>query len=251
MILKKDLNGRCIIIYLNLIANLFIILCIIKPICAQNISHYVGYAYDSKTKKLLYTDTYQETKINNQLYAKASYRDVKNQLLAQKHVTFNQQLASPSFYFKNHVTGVIASVNVGLSNINVWYRPSFLKDFSKSEISLKEQSVVDAGFHYYVLKHWDSLLKGQQIAVNYIAPSRGTEISLHLFFVQTENKNNQTYHVFKVQAQSFLIRLFFPAIVLHYDANTKQLLRFEGLSNIKLGKKPNHVFMTFKYLNHI
>ena len=186
---------------------------------------------DLKTNDFLYEDHYHEYLIDNSLHASVSYKK-DDLLIASKEVSFDTTPSAPSFKFINHQTGVIASVNVA-SDVTIYYRPSFNKPYKTKTIPLTSHTVIDAGFHYYVLNHWDALDQNELIPVDYVAPSKQRTFSLQMKKIKEDIWNGKQTHVFHIESTSFIARLFIKPILLRYDSHTQQLLYFQGISNIK------------------
>jgi hypothetical protein len=92
-----------------------------------------------------------------------------------------------------------------------------------------EHAVIDDGFNTYVAAHWDALLAGQYVPVQYLVPSR------HRFY---------HFRVVKVDAAKpdelrlrlqldFWFGRFLPHMYVTFDRASRTLIRYEGISNIR------------------
>lgn len=86
----------------------------------NDLIHYIGSAYDLKNNTLIYTDEYKEYLTDNlQLAAMVVYRYPNGDIIATKNIVYSDNFSSPSFSFSNQITGVLASILVSTSNINI------------------------------------------------------------------------------------------------------------------------------------
>jgi hypothetical protein len=212
--------------------------------------HYTGSAYDLKNNGLLYTDEYKEYITDaGELAATATYRYPNGDIIATKNIIYTHHRSSPSFTFSNHITGVIASVSANTSAITIAYRPSFESIFKIKTIPFPKHTVIDAGFYYFIIQSWDELMKGNAIPIHYVSPSKQSVFSLQVRKIRSERWKNRDTVLFKLDVKNLIIRLFVDHITLRYDANTQQLLTYEGLSNIKLMSGEHRIYMTISHHN--
>ncbi|MBG90886.1 MAG: hypothetical protein CL521_03605 [Actinobacteria bacterium] len=224
---------------------LLLALIITTPIIADPLLTYTGYAYESDGKSLIYTDHYKELNHQGRHQAKVTYRDPKANIMAQKTIYYNENKASPSFRFENHVTGVIASVNVG-KDIQIAYKKSHDSKFEYHTQKLTDNTVIDAGFHYFIRRHWTTLINGDSQEISYLSPSKGRYFTLEIKAIPSITPKTSR---FIIQPRSFLARLFVTPIIVTYKSKSKQLLRYQGASNIKLSKVSLTIDMRINHPN--
>tara|TARA_A100001015_G_scaffold316162_1_gene429754 strand:- start:1775 stop:2500 length:726 start_codon:yes stop_codon:yes gene_type:complete len=227
--------------------KIFIFLIIFHLSCtAKPLIHYIGSAYESRSDIFLYSEEYKEFESNRVLHAKSTYLNINNKIIAEKNIKYLNSLAAPNFTFSNHLTGVNASVKV-TDSVNISYRSSFASKTKSVTLPKLKNLVVDSGFHYFIQDHWDSLLNKNSVVINYVSPSRLGIMPLVIKFHSKIKTNTQTIIVYKIESTSFILRFFVSPIYLHYDINSRRLLRFEGISNIKLKSGAKHVRLNFNY----
>ncbi|RAP29517.1 hypothetical protein DID78_03485 [Candidatus Marinamargulisbacteria bacterium SCGC AG-343-D04] len=223
-----------------------VMFCLGSTVMSDSLVHYVGKAYDIKTKEFLYKEEYKEFKDGGDLKATSVYTNKKNDIIARKELIYKQNFQAPCLEFYNEVTGVIASVNVG-ENMEIAYRSSFSKSFKRSQQLVSDYTVVDSGLHYYIVKHWDALLSGKETPVRYVSPSKRRDFLLSVKKNRIEEWRGRETVLFKVQPQSFFLRLFLKPIMIRYELKQKRLITYQGISNIKLSKKINKIYMELEY----
>ena len=96
-------------------------------------------------------------------------------------------------------------------------------------LPIAEHAVIDDGFNAYVAAHWDALLDGRDVRVDYLVPSR------HRFYgfrvVKVDDANGNELHL-RMQFDFWFGR-FLPHVSLVYDRATRNLVRYQGISNIR------------------
>ena len=213
-------------------------------IAAQPTLHYIGEAYDLNSKTFLYTDEY--TQYEN--IATVVYKDINKKMIAKKTIEFNENYSAPSFKIENLITGVKASVSVN-KTINISYKSGLNKPTQTAQKTLTNQTVIDAGFHYYILKNWDVIINDQPLYMDYVSPSKQLIIPLDIRLDKYEVWNKKDTVIITISPKSFFFKLFVDPIILRYDRLTRQLLSYKGISNIKLPSGKKQIYMEIKYLD--
>lgn len=108
-------------------------------------------------------------------------------------------------------------------------------------VEIKEPTIVDAGFHRHILKHWDSLVAGKSRRVNFLRVEKGNYIPLVIKKRTCDVDDGAV--CFRIALNNFLLKNLVPDIKLAYDANQKRLIRYSGLGPLN---KPNGKGMTVR-----
>ena len=91
--------------------------------------------------------------------------------------------------------------------------------------------VVDAGFDNYVRSRWSELDDGQSISFPFLV--LGREDPLPMRAVRREGECAEGGLCLEVAPDAWYLRLLVPPIVLTYDRETRRLLRYQGISNLR------------------
>ncbi len=92
--------------------------------------------------------------------------------------------------------------------------------------------VADAGYDEFVRRRWDQLITGEKVRLDFIVPSRLTYYGFAVQLKREEQVEDGALKVFSLGLAGFF-RIFLPDIEVAYDAETRELRRFVGLTNIR------------------
>lgn len=101
-------------------------------------------------------------------------------------------------------------------------------------VEVKEQTIVDAGFHRHVLKHWDALVAGKSRRVNFLRVEKGSYIPLVIKKRKCDVQDGAV--CFRIALDNFLLKNLVPDIKLAYHRELRRLVRYSGLGPLN---KPN------------
>ncbi|HET9835655.1 MAG TPA: hypothetical protein VFP88_04845 [Rhodanobacteraceae bacterium] len=92
-----------------------------------------------------------------------------------------------------------------------------------------EYPVIDDGFNAYAASHWDALLSGEDVPIQYLVPSRHRFYHFRIVKVDDDNPGE-----LRLRMQfDFWFGRFLPHVYVTYDRATRHLIRYEGISNIR------------------
>jgi len=103
---------------------------------------------------------------------------------------------------------------------------------SSWDFELTPDVVVDAGFDGYIREAWTELIPGETRIVSFAVAGQSRLIKMKIRDHGFENGNR----IFVIEPKNWLVRAIVPRIRLEYSGN-KQLVRYEGMSNIRAFKK--------------
>jgi hypothetical protein len=95
-------------------------------------------------------------------------------------------------------------------------------------VDLADTLVIDAGFDEFVRRHWDALLGGERVHLDFALPARA---NAYRFMVQRHGDRPGEL-VLRLQLRGWLAWLA-PNIDVAYSLADRRLLRYEGPSNLR------------------
>ena len=199
-----------------------------SPALAEDLSLYVvGTAYDRDSKELLYTEYHYCS--TDALQCKVEYKDDSSKPITHKVLDYRGGLNSPELFVKA-------------------YREEEEQRFSASDI---EELVVDAGFDNFVRSRWQDLVGGLAVKFSFQPLGFDKPLLMRASERKADGKRpdetcGETDLCLTVQVDSWLLGLIAKPIELVYSRETRRLLSFSGVSNIK-GTRGESLYVDISY----
>ena len=195
-------------------------------------SQTIGMAYDLQSDELMYRETHCLSADRSE--REVIYQDAKDKLIALKRVDYRSGSTTPSFVQHNFYSRESIEVSLQQGAVKMSVIDSDTRLASKTalaEPSADLPVVIDAGFDEFVRQHWDRLLAGESLEFQFPLADRTSLVELR---IQSRacSYATQSDQCFRLDLASWLLRLAVKPIELGYDAESRRLSRFRGLSNI-------------------
>lgn len=195
---------------------------------------YVGYAYELGTDTLIYTENHEEFRQQGTLIAdRVSYKLPDGTLIASKIVRFDQSSVAPNFHKQDHRTGFTEGAVQQDERLVLMLRRNQDSELKETILKKPANLVMDAGFNQFVIENWDALLNGKREVFQFALPTREEYYKFRLEKTGDQVIEQRKVMVFRMALNAFLFRLLVDDIVVGYDAETKRLSFYKGLSNIR------------------
>lgn len=199
---------------------------------AQEPVSYKAYTYVEESGDLWYTEVYHESfDSNGNLHASSQFRTPDGDLLATRTIAYEHSYMRPSYTLDYASSDYKEEVWVSENSLRLKLHDPYTGSITDETLSIGSRHVIDAGFHYAILQHWDALLQGQTIRFPFLIPAQGSFFTFRVQMVLT-SLGAEDRVAFAMESDSFLIRLFSPKIVVEYDRKEKKLLSYHGPSNL-------------------
>lgn len=208
-------------------------LALISPVGqAADINETIGDAYELNGEQLLYRETHCVDP-SGQL-RDVIYEDGQGELMASKRVDYSSGRTTPSFVQDNLYSSERVEVRLDDGKLTMAILDagsSEPKKLISEQPSDKLPIVIDAGFDEFVRSHWDELVEGEdkRFQFPFAARSSLVELRIRRFGCSYDTDTDQC---FRLELSNFLLRMLVAPIELGYDADTRRLTRYRGLSNI-------------------
>lgn len=162
------------------------------------------------------------------------YRCTDGTAFARKRVDYRGAPLAPAFQFEDARLGYREGLRAGTNGggRELWVRPSPDEPERSAALAPAEALVVDAGFDEFVRRRWDALLTGKPVPLRFAVPSR---LDTYDFTVRRRGSTElagEPAEVFRLRLGGLLGWLA-PHIDVAYGRDSRRLLRFEGLSNLR------------------
>jgi len=191
----------------------------------------VGQALDRKTGELLYTENHAQQFRGGKLVSdRVEYRWPDGRSFAVKTVRYGDHPYAPDFRLDDSRDGYFEGAEKTGDRYEMYRKHG--DQTQRKSIAWSDTLVADAGFDCMVKARLPELLAARGASVQVELAVAGRLASLG-FRVVTEQIDPQRRVVeLRAEADS-LLRLIVPAIELAYATDTRELLRYVGLSNIR------------------
>lgn len=151
---------------------------------------------------------------------------------ARKHMQVNGSAQAPSYRWEDRRSGQAASVAAtgGVVQLN-WKEDATAKTRAQ-RLPLPADAVIDAGFDAAVRAHWQQLMQGERLNLQFLVPSRQ-----RYYPVQVQRVGSIRWQ--GLDAQSIQVQLdawygaVAPRLALVYADADRRLLEFHGTSNLR------------------
>ncbi len=236
-----------------------------------------GFACDRPSGEFLYLEVHEEKWEQEGLVEdRVGYRSPAGREFAFKRVDYRASPLAPDFALEDRKTGHRESARrvPQSGDLEVTYRaPQDTPENApqknppkKTENALVQSAlvakqgapIIDAGFDRLVVQSWDRLLAGETISRPFLIPSLlgFVDMRLRLLPHQSDHQSDampeekgegstapipssSSLVAFELAIDSFWARLFVPAIRVYYESTSRELVRYEGPSNLRDAKGDN------------
>lgn len=210
---------------------------------ARHYMSYDGIAFDQKDGQVLYRESH--------------YLAMEGPTVRERLVLYRCADGTP--FARKRIDNVFASPwlpDFDMTDARLGYREGssqrgearevFVQESAEAEItretlkSVPKDLVGDAGFDGFVQDHWDELAAGDTLRFNFLVPSHLDYMRFKVYQVKETQIGATPVRVFRL-ALSGLLGLVVSGIDVSYDAESRILMRFEGLSNVRDADGDNYV----------
>jgi hypothetical protein len=196
---------------------------------------YNGSAYDKKSSEFYYSEIYEEVMESNKHVAtNITYKNSQGLIIGKKKLNFRASSAKPSFQMDDYRNGYMEGSEMTAEGmIKVFYRESKDAELISTVLNVPEPAVVDGGFNYFLKINWDKICSGQKVKFHFVAPEKQDYYSFRLAKEKEIIFLDRKAMVCKMEPENFILRQLVDPIMITYDIQTKRMLQYEGISNIR------------------
>lgn len=169
------------------------------------------------------------------------YRCLDGVAFARKRVRYADAPTAPSFLLEDARSGYREGAERTTAGTRVaWTAPG---EAEAAALLPPGPLVADAGFDEWVRASWVPLTEGRTRSMQFLVPSR---LRTYRFDVAPVGADDPSLRAFRLRLGGWFGWLL-PSIEVAYDAETRRLVRFEGLSNLRddAGDRPLKVRIEF------
>jgi hypothetical protein len=192
---------------------------------------FYGYAYDLKSNKYLYTEVYEQLYKGGQWNSgRIRFYSPEGKQIGDKTLDFSANPYIPTYRFEIPAEHYVEAITaVGKSEVKL-QKTSDGKTSDKT-VEADATTAGDSGFHNYLVAHFDTLMKRETLAFNFIVAGNLDRYKFRAHRIDDGQFEGRTAARFVVEPDSLLRYLVSP-LQLSYDPDSKKLLEYRGISNV-------------------
>lgn len=196
---------------------------------SQPIRSASGNAYNSDGQLLFRQTHYWYADTHGKAHGLTVYSCPDGHAFARRLSDYGTHPATPDFSLEDAQTGYEEGVRTKDGQRTVYVRRGSGMPESGAPLPAATNAVIDDGFNAYVAEHWQSLLDGHKVPIQYLVPSRHT---FYRFLIVKVDGAAPGELRLRMQFDYWFGR-FLPHVYVVYDVATRDLIRYEGISNIR------------------
>ena len=227
MILAKSSTFQVQTAQMKMLMLVISLLCCPTVFAAQ-LERMVGYAYDQKSKQLIYLERHQRWFDGDRLrFQSVDYEDANGVVFARKTLNYQGALQRPDFALIDDRSGHIETLSYRNGDYLVGASKGNGASWRENTISQKN-FVADAGFDRMIITRWDELMRGLTIDLPFLIPVAAKTVPFRLKKLSDDSETV----TFRMSARSWLVRVLVAPIDVSYSKSDKRLVQYRGLSNL-------------------
>ncbi len=200
-----------------------------------------GMACERSSGKPLYRELHEVRREGDRLVEeRVTYRRPDGEVFAAKRVDYRGgDLVAPEFELSNSATGHEEALDRRADGLVVRFRASAAERERSATIPPPAGLIADAGFDWFIAENWNRLVSGEALVRPFLVPSRLDSVDMRIRRLPRRGDDSAIGGTtggtigFELAIDSALLRLVVPAIRVWYDAATRTMLRYEGISNLR------------------
>ncbi|MDD2565065.1 MAG: hypothetical protein PHU27_12700 [Salinivirgaceae bacterium] len=193
-----------------------------------------GFAKEVSTHKLLYeevhTEIYSADKHNK---TETKFLDENKKIIASRILDFSNSMISPQYSLEDHRTGAYEAVTNRSGKFLIQYKENRDAETISESITVPDPAVVDGGFNYFVKSKWNQLMQGETVGFNYISTARQEYYRFQLTIDKSSSNRSSNLVLVKMEPTNYFLRALLDPIYITYNKNTRRIVQYSGISNIK------------------
>lgn len=156
---------------------------------------------------------------------------------ASKELDYSSNSFIPTVKQIDQRTGETRIAKTDQHQVQLSYQASAGKKVEISNLAIEDVDMVDAGFDTFVKAHWDRLIAGESLSINFGSIAHLKSLPLRIKSLPINKCSQQknappAQHCFSVDIDNSLLRLLLSNIKISYD-NNKRLVQFSGVVNLQ------------------
>lgn len=190
---------------------------------------HLGLATDSKNK-ILYQEEKNISLVGSQPQtSQISFKNLSGETFATASVDFTKNAKLPDLFFLDSRFGYkIVQKSLDQKRIQVSVQENSKAPLKEKILKVPQQALSEHGMDFFIKENFNDILQKGSIDFNFLIPLK---LKFYKFKLSVDSKTNSTV-TFKIDIKNWLLRFFAPQIKATYSLEQKELLKFEGPTQI-------------------
>ena len=204
------------------------------PLALAEVMEYQGRAIDPASGRALYSETHLVQRDHGRMIMRVVlYQCADGTTFARKRVDYTNAMTAPEFELIDARDGYREGLRRQHGQAFAFVKPSVQEAESAEPVASDGTPLVaDAGFDEFVTGNWAALIAGQTLPMDFVVPAKGDTYGFRLTRQTQTVIGGLPAVVFRMRLGG-LLTLFAPHIDVAYGLAAHNLLRFEGVTNIR------------------
>ncbi|MGH8506941.1 MAG: hypothetical protein ACRETM_13440, partial [Stenotrophobium sp.] len=205
----------------------------VQGYAADRTIHMYGYGYDLKTGKYLYTEVHQQNVHDGRwVSGTIDYYAADGTQIGHKDLDFSSDPFIPVYRLEQKQLGYIEGISaVTKSDVEMYKKADANSKMQTGSIKHIGIMAADSGFHSLIRAHFAELMAGKTIEFKLAVAGELDSFKFRIRRLKDEPWQGKPAVHLRVEMDS-LLRWVVDPLDLLYDADTRELLEYRGISNI-------------------
>ncbi|TJY65208.1 hypothetical protein E4T66_03015 [Sinimarinibacterium sp. CAU 1509] len=194
---------------------------------------FYGYAYDLQSGRYLYTEVHRQRIEGDQwVGGTISYYAPDGSSLGIKRLDFSGDTFVPVYRMALQRPMYVEAITDNGSMIQMQRRVGAGGKLEQKPLEQGADMTADSGFHSYLLAHFGDLMRGETVHFRMVVAGSLDAFKFRARRIDDTRFEGRDAVRFKVELDS-LFRLLIDPLELTYDPQTRDLLEYRGISNLR------------------
>lgn len=211
------------------------VLLLLAPAVGAGVLRYEGLASDPVSGLPLYREThYLRDSGAGPQQRLVVYRCIDSErYFARKQVHYRRDAEQPDFELEDARQGYREGLREQAdTHREAFVRSSHAEPEQSARLPPAASFVADAGFDEFVKRHWQQLESGEEVRFRFLVPADLDILGLKIRRHRSESVDGRPASVIRLSLSAWW-GFIAPHIDAYYDRETRVLLRYQGLSNLR------------------
>lgn len=216
----------------------------------------IGTAWSTDQSEVLYREIHFADDPGHDRTTRVEYRRADDEVFAAKEIDYSVSATAPAISqidYRNDARIITRHPNSSPGPVvELEVRPHDSDEIRRDNFDYRDGLIIDAGFDPFVRENWDRLANGRRVTTDFLVPARMDTVRISISKTDNGNCNfpTQNMHCFIIRPAGLLrvVSWFVDPILIAYDSDTRRLLMFEGISNLRDDAgEPRNALIHFEY----